>query len=196
VALRLFVAFELPEHLRRAVGERVAATRRELPPARWVRPEGLHLTLKFLGDTELSRLPDLSAGLAAAFAAAPPMAARLAGEGCYPPGRPARVAWLGLSLDGGADALAALHRRVEEVARDAAGVAPEDRPFSPHVTLARCDPPWRPAAVAAFGRAFAGLPAEPFPLAAGALIESRLGPGGSRYTALAHFPVAGAAVRA
>ena len=54
-ALRLFVAFELPERLREETGRRMAEARRALPPARWVRAEGLHLTLKFLGATDRGR---------------------------------------------------------------------------------------------------------------------------------------------
>jgi 2'-5' RNA ligase len=199
--VRLFVAFELPDGLRREVGRRIDEARRQLPAARWVRPEGLHLTLKFLGETAASAVADLGVALGPAFATAPALSARLGAGGCFPPGRPARVAWLGVEVaraDGGngaeaSDALAALHRRVEEAAREVAGVAAEGRPFRAHVTLARPDPPWGRPAVEAFGRAFADERAAPlaasFPLDHGALIESRLGPGGARYRTVAIYPL-------
>ncbi len=192
--MRLFVAFELPDRLREQLGRRMDELRRELPRARWVRPEGLHVTLKFLGETAEGAAAGLGAALAPAFAAAPALTARLAGGGCFPPGRPARVAWVGLAVAragasgddraGAAADLAALHGRVEEVAQTALGVAPEGWPFSPHVTLARPDPPWRREAVERFAHALAGdlgSLGEPFALDHGSLVESLLGPGGARY---------------
>ena len=62
--MRLFVALELPADLQRAVGELVSQHRPALPKARWVRPENLHLTLAFLGETATERLPDLEAAMA------------------------------------------------------------------------------------------------------------------------------------
>ncbi len=192
--MRLFIAFELPDRLREGLGRRMAELRRVLPRARWVRPEGLHVTLKFLGETAEGALAGLGAALGPAFAAAPALTARLAGGGCFPPGRPARVAWVGLAVAragasdddrAGATAdLAALHGRLEEAARAALGVAPEGRPFSPHVTLARPDPPWRREAVEHFAQTLAGdlgSLGEPFAVDHGSLVESRLGTGGARY---------------
>lgn len=206
--MRLFVAFELPDSMREEAGRWIAEVRRGLPPARWVRPEGLHLTLKFLGETAEDALGGLGAALAPAFAAAPALTARLADGGCFPPGRPARVAWIGVAVeraDGasassgpgvrdGGEALAALQRRVDEAAAEALGLERDRRPFSPHVTLARPNPPWRRPAVEAFARAStAPLPGrlgETFLLLHGALVESRLGPRGARYRTLAAYPLA------
>lgn len=201
--MRLFVAFELPAALREEIGRRTAELRPTLPPARWVRPEGLHLTLTFLGETDERSLPALGADLAPAFAAAPALTGRLAGGGGFPPGRPARVVWVGVGVAvsgaGGGDAgghLVALQRRVDGAARGALGLAPERRPFSPHVTVARPQPPWPRAAVEAFAGRFApplsGALGEPFPLAAGTLIESVLGGvggGGARYRTVDRFPL-------
>lgn len=196
--MRLFVAFELPPRLRDEAGRRMAEARRALPPARWVRPEGLHLTLKFLGATDPGALAALHGELGPAFAAAPALTARLDVPGCFPPGRPARVAWLGVAItrDGGEDATAdllALHGRIEAGAAGSLALAPEGRPFSAHVTVARPDPPWPRPAIDAFAKAFgAPLPgalSEPFPLAAGALVESVLGPGGARYRTVERYPL-------
>jgi RNA 2',3'-cyclic 3'-phosphodiesterase len=207
--VRLFVAFELPEGVREEAGRRAAEARRALPPARWVRAEGLHLTLKFLGETDPGALAALGAGLTAAFAAAPAMTARLDGAGGFPSGRPARVAWIGVAgadvSDAGSanahaadacDALGALQERVAAVAEEAAGAERERRPFSPHVTVARPDPPWPRTAIESFIARFTAAPgsplAAPFPLAAGSLVESVLGAGGSRYRTVATFPLAAA----
>jgi 2'-5' RNA ligase len=212
--VRAFVALELPEPVRREAARRVAAVRERLPEARWVRPEALHLTLRFLGEVDPASLLALSAALAPAFAAAPRLLLALHGGGCYPPGRPARVAWTSVRAAGGrspdppgaadlgsadppadgcgAVPLPALQARVESAAVAALGVEPETRPFSPHVTLARAKRPWNRVEVETFGAALAGAVGEPFEVDHGSLIESRLSPEGSRYRTIETFPLGAA----
>lgn len=194
--MRAFVALELPEPVRREAVRRAAAVRDRLPEARWVRPEAIHLTLRFLGEVDPARLPALSAALVPAFAAAPRLVLALHGGGCYPPGRPARVAWTSVRVEGdaaaGAGPLPALQARVEAAAVGALGVEPETRPFSPHVTLARAKRPWNRAEVETFGAALAGAVGEPFEVDHGSLIESTLTPEGSRYRTVETFPMGAA----
>lgn len=197
--MRAFVALELPEAVRREAVRRAAAVRERLPAARWVRPEALHLTLRFFGEVEPERIPTLSAALAPAFAASPELVLALHDGGCYPPGRAARVAWTGVRVAGAGpdtgaagDALPELHARVEAASVEALGVEPETRPFSPHVTLARTKRPWNRAEVETFGAALAGPVGEPFRVDHGSLIESRLSPRGSRYRTIETFPMAAA----
>ena len=94
--MRLFVAIEIPEPVCREVKRRVAGLRDRLPRARWVDPEVLHLTLLFLGEVAAERVEGLATALRAAFAPVPPLGLRLRGAGTFPPGRPARVAWVGV----------------------------------------------------------------------------------------------------
>lgn len=88
------MAIELPDPLRQRIGERVLASSSCLPPARWVAPERLHLTVAFLGEVHETRVQALRDVLRPVFAAAPPLRLRLGETGTFPPGRPARVAWI------------------------------------------------------------------------------------------------------
>lgn len=184
--MRLFVAVEIPEPVRQEVRRRGEPLRGELPRARWVDPGLLHLTLLFLGEVERALQEALDEALRRAFAGHPPIELGLEDAGGFPPGRPARVAWIGVSAP---PTLAALQRSVAESARAAVGSRPEEREFHPHLTLARCDPPWGPAALERFRRVFAGPVGERFVAASGVLFESLLGPGGPRHAPLAEYPL-------
>lgn len=183
---RLFVALDLPVAYRREIGRRAAALRRELPPARWVRPEAMHLTLAFLGDTPVARVDDLAGALGPAFATAPALELSLAGGGAFPPRRPARVAWVAVT---GPAALPALQRRVAETAAAALGGSVERKPFHAHVTVARPRRPWSQRVVERFAAEFEPPVGEPFTVREGVLYRSRLDPGGAIYTPLARFPL-------
>ncbi|HNZ97239.1 MAG: RNA 2',3'-cyclic phosphodiesterase [Acidobacteria bacterium] len=185
--MRLFVAVAIPEAHRQRLGERLRALGPASPRARWERAEKLHLTLRFLGEVAPQRLPELEAALAGATASASPLTVRLTAGGAFPPAGRARVLWVGAEPEAG---LVTLQQAV------ATAVAPfaereEGRPFRPHLTLARCDPPWEAREVARFVSEL-GTPApEPFPVTACQLVESRLGPGGARHTGIASFPLGG-----
>jgi 2'-5' RNA ligase len=104
---------------------------------RWVRLDGLHLTLRFLGPTPDALVaPTVSAVEMAAATAAGPFELELAGAGTFPPGRRPRALWIGIA--GGTTTLADLAARTEE-ALVGAGWQPEHRPFRAHLTLARSD---------------------------------------------------------
>lgn len=184
--LRLFLAIELPESHRSAVARSLAGVRDDLPPARWVREENLHLTLVFLGDTEPDRVPVLTAAVHPAFAAVPRFESALTVPGTFPPERPARVAWIGLRSG---PELESLQRSVARSAAGALGLEPERRAFHSHVTVARPKKPWTRGAREIFGRVAEGLPAEPFEVTEGVLYRSELGPGGARYSAVERFPL-------
>lgn len=186
-SLRLFLAIELPAGHRSAVARCLADVEGDLPPARWVREESLHLTLVFLGDTDPDRVPDLTAAVHPAFAAVPRFESALTVPGTFPPERPARVAWIGLRSG---PELEGLQRGVARSAADALDLEPERRPFHAHVTVARPRKPWTRGARETFARVAAGLPDEPFVVTEGVLYRSELGPGGARYTAVERFPLA------
>lgn len=137
-ALRLFVAVEVPDEAKSAAAEAVADLRERFPKARWARPENQHVTLKFLGQT-WPRLEGWVHGrVAEAAAGAAPFELRLDGLGAFRSPRQARVVWVGLR-DHPGGALADLASRLDGSL--AAEFAPERRPFSAHLTLARSDPP-------------------------------------------------------
>jgi 2'-5' RNA ligase len=186
--VRLFVALEVPEVPCRDVRRRADAVRDRLPRARWVDLDHLHLTLLFLGETAEGEVPALAAGLRAAFARCPPLDLRLASGGTFPPGRPARVVWIGVDAP---DALATLQEEITGAAVDTLGFAPEERGYHPHVTLARCPNPWRREAIDKFRSALTGPVGPPFVARHGTLFESKLSPKGARYRAVETFPLMG-----
>jgi 2'-5' RNA ligase len=134
--MRAFLAIPLPEGLRRAAG----ATREILAPRddgwRFAREEGLHLTLRFLGEVDPTRHAVLDAAWREAASGTGLLALRLRGAGLFPrTGRP-HILWLGVDDESPAGSLVVLAGRFELAAR-AQGFPPETRPFTAHVTLAR-----------------------------------------------------------
>ena len=141
-ARRLFVGVPLPADVAAEISQVVEGVRAQPLPAgardvRWVRLDGLHLTLRFLGPTSPERVaPTMDAVGIAAQAADGPIEIELSGAGTFPAGRRPRTLWIGIS--GGAERLAALAERTEAALVDA-GWEAEGRPFRPHLTLARSD---------------------------------------------------------
>lgn len=178
--MRLFIAIDLPDPIK----ARLSALQTSIPTARWVKPAHMHLTVRFLGDTERGEI----ARDALATVRAAPFTLQVAGVGQFPPGerKPARVLWAGVAPDAG---LTALHRAVEWALVEA-GFAPELRPFSPHLTLARLKLDRPHPAVAAFLTRHRGFEAEPFEVTQFTLYASDLRPGGPQYTAQGTYPLA------
>lgn len=135
-AWRLFIAVELPEDTLRGIGRLQDKLKSAIGgrAARWTRPEGIHLTLKFLGDVAPGRAAEIEAGMKAAAATAQPFELRARGLGCFPNLERPRVLWVGLA--GEVEALRALQGGVEERIAPM-GFPTEERGFSPHLTLAR-----------------------------------------------------------
>ena len=136
-AVRLFIALDLPPAAKGSLGATAAQLKAVIPSGvRWVDPAGVHLTLKFLGDTDTGLVePILAAmqpGAGVSGAAAFPL--QLSGLGVLPNYREPRSLWAGVGGD--LDALGRLQRRVDE-ALARLGFPPERRPFRPHLTLGR-----------------------------------------------------------
>jgi 2'-5' RNA ligase len=125
--IRLFVGIELPE----AVQERLAGLCGGVPGARWVDAENMHLTLRFIGDVEDGLAEDIDAALLRL--RAPRFDLMLDGVGFFGKPTAARILWAGVRK---CEPLARLQAKVE-TAVQSAGLPPEERKFSPHVTLAR-----------------------------------------------------------
>lgn len=174
--LRLFVALRLPGDVR----DRLAGLGGGVPGARWVEPESLHLTLRFLGETGEERVPDLDRELARALA--PPFDLVLEGVGQFGGGRKAHTLWVGAASSA---ALAHLQAKVESAAVRA-GFPPETRKFAPHVTLARLKdtPPERLTRFLAGNGLFRS---RPFTVDGFTLFESRQGRTGPVYESLADY---------
>ena len=183
-SLRAFVAFEIPSAQRARLEAAMRELRRELPPSRWTRPEGWHLTLKFLGEVEHSALARLAGALHQRLAGQPAPSARLGGSGFFPSPAIPRVAWVGGAVVGAGPVVEA----VEEAA-EAAGFARERRAWSVHLTVARLHGRWPRSAVERFLFWGGGLELEAFSCRELVIFESALLPGGAVYTALERMPL-------
>jgi 2'-5' RNA ligase len=150
-ALRLFVAVELPDDVRRALDDAVESLKRAGVDEglRWVRPEGIHVTLKFLGATPREKVDAIIAGLRDAVSGVAPFELRPEGLGTFHGGRnphftrqyrreryPSNVRVLWVGVEGDTALLAELAARVE-AAISPLGFPTEKRPFAAHLTLAR-----------------------------------------------------------
>src|SRR5581483_7889807 len=131
--VRLFIALNLPDPLRRELWDAVAPLREKPFPIKWVRPEGIHLTLKFLGEAPPDRVPELEAALDQAAGGMRPVTLALSGFGAFPRISSPRVLWVGLTQE---PALELLQHQVERTF-EPLGFPTEARPFNPHVTLGR-----------------------------------------------------------
>jgi 2'-5' RNA ligase len=182
--MRLFVALDLPWWLR----ERLALlSGAGIPGARWVPPENYHLTLRFIGETPAHRAEDIDHALAGLRGRGFPLT--LAGLGVFtrngPKGGRSTTLWVGVERNPQLDHL----QSKIETALQRAGLEPERRRFTPHVSLARLDAAPE-AKLAAFVQAHNLFRSEPVPIEHFTLFSSRLGKEQSVYTAEVEYALA------
>ena len=190
--IRAFVAVELTDELRSAIAlvqtqvkaKLARELRRTAPDARlqWVRPEAIHLTLKFLGDIGEAQVEDIAQALAALVGLQARFSMEVAGLGVFPDLRAPRVLWIGLS---GAGPLVSLAQSVDQ-ALAGLDFPPETRPFNPHLTLARIkERGWEVGkALAITGLLAKGSPVGTLSVQTVSLMRSELKPSGAVYTRL------------
>jgi RNA 2',3'-cyclic 3'-phosphodiesterase len=185
---RTFLALELPEPIKNTLRRRIERLAKAIPDVRWVDPESLHLTLVFLGDLNDAQLASATAAASDAAGSHPPFALRLAGLGTFGSARSPRVVWVGLA--GEKARLLALQAALAD-GLAARGFPREDRPFTPHLTLARIKKPLSEDALTALTSALAE-PASNANWQADAItvMKSELARPAARYTALSHWPLA------
>lgn len=183
-AQRLFIAAELPAEVREALVTAQDRLRRDRPPVRWVAPEAMHLTLRFLGETDARLLPQIGAALRKSLGGHKSIALRLADAGAFSNLRRPNVVWAGVGGD-----TAALERAASAIsaALDPLGLPRDARPFRAHLTLGRVRREADAAQQERLGAAIRALP--PFPPLAWtvervALFRSELRPSGPLYTVL------------
>ena len=183
--LRAFIAVELPTGARESLGSILQNLQAVVPVGvRWVRPEGIHLTLKFLGNIGAESVGPISQDMSRCAASINPFDLFLSELGAFPSLRAPRVIWIGLG--GAMDALLGLQVSLEgELER--LGYARERRPFSPHLTLGRTregmPAPQRRGVGDDLARASVEI-SEVLPVKEIALIQSTLTPSGAIYTRL------------
>jgi 2'-5' RNA ligase len=187
--MRLFIAIELSE----GAGRHVAGLLRDLRQRKshfhglsWVRPENLHITVKFLGEVSDDRLPALCMELGE-IATEGPATLHVDRVEFFPSGGPIRVVAMGLGGDVGR--VNHLHRSTEEQC-ERLGIPRDGRLYRPHITLARCRDPLPADQRTSWGRAVdPQLPGPVFAASEFVLMESRLKPDGPEYIPLARFPL-------
>ncbi len=180
--MRLFVAIELPEHIRVNLTTLLHELRAISPNAKWVRPENMHLTLKFLGETDPPKVSDVMSALSV-IRAPQPVTLEFRGLGFFPNAKRPRVFWVGIEISATLSSIAA---EIDQTLH-ALGFALEDRPFTPHLTLARFNQPLfqtvlETAASERSSRSFGSFSANQFHL-----IESKQKSAGAEYTTLQTF---------
>jgi 2'-5' RNA ligase len=176
--MRIFIALDIPAEIRARLTDYLERARNLAPEARWARVEGLHVTLKFVGEFSDARLEEMKAALATVKAAS--FEVRFEGVGFFPNPKSARVFWAG--VDGG-EHLPRLASAIDGVLAGL-GIAPEEKPYHPHLTLARASsrPLRELQALLEDKQRFGTMTAREF-----FLYRSQPQKGGSKYTKLERF---------
>ena len=181
--MRVFIAIDLPEEIRSKLRSKQSAFRSASPGARWTEPEGIHLTLKFLGEISDGKVREVTAALRK-LGEFEPFAIRVKGFGFFPDLRRPRVFWVGIDESENLDRLAG---EVDK-AMGATGFAREERTFRPHLTMARFrEPQAQPALQAAISKQ-AEQDLGSFEVSEFFLFESKLSPHGAEYRKVERFP--------
>src|SRR5450755_1887628 len=194
--MRIFIGIDLNPEVRIRISRFLEGVSAFAPEARWVRPESLHITLKFIGEQKPEQVEAITERLRGVESSA--FDIRSAGYGFFPTATAPRVFWIGIQAD---SQLAELAQGIDMAVAEL-GIPREDRPYSPHLTLARGsgrsgspkrqkdDGPNPSFAVlekrltAMSGIDFGTMTAREF-----ILYESQLSSGGSKYTKLQRFPL-------
>ena len=189
-SVRVFVAVGISAEAREQLIGAVERIRQEVPQGiQWANPNGMHLTLKFLGNIPSVGVGPLLECLEPVASEAKPFPLQLDGLGMFPNRRKPRVLWAG--VDGDLDELSSLQQASED-AINALGYPSEQRPFRPHITLGR---PRRSVSDAQLSRIGAAVSSVAPPSPAGWQVESvdvmqsELHPTGARYTVLGSVPL-------
>jgi 2'-5' RNA ligase len=184
--MRLFVAIDIPDAVREALARLGRELRALCPEARWVRIEGAHVTLKFIGETTSERAEQICAALRLARASAP-IHLIFSGLGFFPSPRRPRVLWAGVS---GNEPLRELAVSVE-TQLEPLGISRETREFSPHITLARLDSTKKLEALQSAVEKMGTPEFGHHSVREFRLYQSVLKRGGAEYTCLATYPISG-----
>lgn len=183
--IRSFVAIELPDEARRGLtGLRKQLERHEDRFVKWVDPGGIHLTLKFLGNIPAGRVAEIAEAIERAAQGTHPFRLEISGLGTFPGPKQARVFWVGVG--GELDKLSGLQKNIDS-ALAALGFAREERPFVPHLTMARIRDGASPSERRNFGELVGSISFEdryPVEVQAVRLMRSQLTPAGAVYTCL------------
>jgi 2'-5' RNA ligase len=189
VGIRFFLAFDLPPQIRQVLNDALEKVRKTSLDARWVRPEGIHLTVVFMGNVREEDISPMSEFIGAACSRYGPFTVALKGMGCFPNSRNPRVLWLGVE-----GTLERMSRFRDEVQRGLTpfGIQEEKRDFRPHLTLGRFKKPLKKSGdLEKLLSENRGLTSPACSLNELVLLRSDLKPGGAVYTKMQSWPLTG-----
>ncbi|MGH7496224.1 MAG: RNA 2',3'-cyclic phosphodiesterase [bacterium] len=183
--IRTFVALEFDPAVKQAIAEYLQPLEMLADGISWVKSRNLHLTLKFLGDTQAAQIPELAVSFGAICSHYDSIRVQITGSGAFPDEKRPRVLWLGLKTE--TDALNQLAKEIDRACMHF-GFQPESRSFAPHLTIGRV----RNGAVTAILKAMRDRPFSSLATVFHEciLMKSELQPAGSIYTPLHKFPLA------
>ena len=191
--MRTFIAADMPDEARERLASFLSQLRAmEIEKLRWVQPEAIHLTLKFLGEIDQERVGPVLSAMRESCAGACSFHLATGGLGCFPSRRSPQVVWLG--LEGEVETLELLQSSLDEELHRTAGLSLEERPFRPHLTLARVR---RGASESERRQIWENIEATPppdtitWPVSQLSLVHSTLLPQGPQYRTLGSAPLAG-----
>ncbi len=182
--MRLFIAIELPPHIKTAL----KAIQAGVPGARWIAPENMHLTMRFLGESDGPQAEDLVYELRRIDWHS--FEITLAGAGQFSGGAGAKTLWMGVEPQ---EPLVALQAKVERACRRS-GFTADQKAFTPHITLARFSYPPELESTRHFLQSYGRFQREPFRISGFSLFSSELRPKGPIYRIEADFPFSDAGV--
>ncbi len=139
MVLRLFIAIDVPEDIKQELRLIQGSLSRCRSRVRWIEPDGIHLTLRFLGNVDENRVGEIEGVLDQATKGYSPFELIVEDIGCFPDIRKPRVIWAGAHVD---DTLLSLHGEIEE-GLFSLGFMKGERPFHPHLTLGRIKEAYR-----------------------------------------------------
>jgi RNA 2',3'-cyclic 3'-phosphodiesterase len=176
--VRTFICIEIPESIKERISRLQETLRQVESQVSWTKASNIHLTLKFLGSVQASRIERIKKALERAANGISPFEVEVGGAGCFPSPRSPRVLWVGVPLV--PEALKLLHSNVEgELARE--GFPREKKRFSPHLTIGRVRTAHNAARVAE-ALVSCGFRSETFRATEVIVMRSDLSPTGSIYT--------------
>ncbi len=191
--MRTFIAADIPDEAREGLALFLSQLRTiGLEKLRWVQPEAMHLTLKFLGEIDQEKVGRVLAAMSESCNGASTFGLSTGGLGCFPNRRSPQVVWLG--LEGDMEPLGVLQAKLDGELHNTAGLPLENRPFRPHLTLARVR---RGASEAERRQIWEGIEATPPPevitwqVPQLSLVHSTLLPQGPQYRTLGSAPLRG-----
>ncbi len=189
--IRCFIAIELPDDIRDGLGRLINRLKYKAPDAKWVDPNGIHLTLKFLGSVDSARIGEITEAIIDAASGTPPLALEVNELGTFPNLNRVRVVWVGVEGDTGK--LLQLQKRLE-TNLEIMGFPPEGRDFTPHLTLARVRESATPAERQELGKVITATKISSigkFTAGSVSLMRSQLNPKGAIYTQIAAVELKG-----